>query len=219
MNAGVQEYFDRAANDFDAIYEGRGLFRQWVDRHFRRDMYERYLLTFETCGNVIGKTILDIGCGGGHYSIEFAKRGASQVVGLDLASNMVKLADQYAEKDGLKDRCRFIAGDFWEINLNRHFDIALAIGVFDYISRPRPFLEKMRTVAKEWLIVSFPSKSPIRTPIRKARYWWKRCPVYFYDRRMIETLVAGLGRYRILKIPGQGMDYFVSIQLCQTCNG
>ena len=95
-----------------------------------------------------------------------------------------------------------------EINFNRHFDIALAIGVFDYISRPRPFLEKMRSVAKEGLIMSFPSKSPIRTPIRKARYWWKRCPVYFYDRRMIETLVAGLGRYRILKIPGQGMDYF-----------
>ena len=219
MSEGVREYFSRAANDFDAIYEGKGSFRQWVDRHFRRDMYERYRLTFETCGNVSGKTILDIGCGSGRYSIEFAKRGASKVVGLDLASNMVKLADQYAEKDGLKDRCRFIGGDFLEINLNRNFDIALAIGVFDYISRPQPFLEKMRSMAKEWLIMSFPSKSPLRTPIRKARYWWKRCPVYFYDRRVIETLVAGLGRYQILKIPGQGMDYFVSIQLCQTSNG
>ena len=58
-----------------------------------------------------------------------------------------------------------------------------------------------------------PSRSPIRTPIRKVRYWLKRCPLYFYERDQIADLVRGLGEVSIIKIPGQGMDYFVSVQV------
>lgn len=213
MSKGVKEYFDRAADDFDAIYGGKGLLGLWIDRHFRRDMYERYRLTFETCGDIKGKTALDIGCGSGRYSVEFAERGAGQVVGLDFAPNMVKLARQHAGQHRVKDRCQFIVGEFMQTEFDQRFDICMAIGVFDYVAQPRPFLEKMRSLSNEWLIMSFPSKSPIRTPIRKVRYWFKRCPVYFYDHVAIESLVDGLGEVRIIKIPGQGMDYFVSVQI------
>lgn len=213
MSDSVRRYFDRVADDFDAIYGARGPLGRWVDCHFRPDMYERYRLTFETCGDVRGKTILDIGCGGGRYAIEFAKRGAAQVVGLDFAPSMVALAEQHAAEYGVQDRCRFIVGDFAQLEFDQRFDICIAIGVFDYVAEPRPFLEKMRFLCNEWMIMSFPSRSPIRTPIRKVRYWFKRCPVYFYDRGTIETLVNGIGQYRIFKIPGQGMDYFVSIRV------
>jgi 2-polyprenyl-3-methyl-5-hydroxy-6-metoxy-1,4-benzoquinol methylase len=209
----VRRYFDRAADDFDAIYGGKGLLGRWIDRHFRPDMYERYRLTFETCGDVGGKTVLDIGCGGGRYSIEFAKRGAAQVVGLDFAPNMVKLARQRAEEHGVQGCCHFIVGDFMQVEFHQRFDICIAIGVFDYIAQPRPFLEKMKSLTNEWMIMTFPSKSLIRTPIRKVRYWLKRCPVYFYERKVIETLLNGLGQYQVIKIPGQGMDYFASVRV------
>ena len=211
MSDAVRGYFDRVADDFDAIYGGKGPLGRWIDRHFRRDMYERYRLTFETCGDANGKTVLDIGCGSGRYSIEFDRRGAAQVVGLDFASNMVTLAQQHAGEHGVRDHCRFIVGDFMQMEFSQRFDICIALGVFDYIAQPRPFLEKMRSLANKWLILSFPSESPIRTPIRKVRYWFKRCPVYFYDHATIEALVNGLGEYQIIKIPGQGMDYFVSV--------
>jgi len=214
MSDAVREYFDRVADDFDAIYGGRGLFGQWIDHHFRRDMYERYHLTFETCGDVSEKTALDIGCGSGRYSIEFARRGAGQVVGIDLAPNMLTLAQQRAGEHGVKDRCQFIVGDFMQTEFSQRFDICTAIGVFDYIAQPRPFLEKMRSLANERLILSFPSKSRIRTPIRKIRYWFKHCRVYFYDLVTIESLVNGLGEYRLVEISGQGMDYFVSVDVC-----
>ncbi len=212
MSRAVSRYFDRAANDFDAIYGGKGLFGEWIDRHWRRDMYERYRLTFEACGKIAEKTVLDIGCGGGRYSVEFAKRGASQVVGLDFAPSMVTLAQQHAAEHGVEDRCTFITRDFSHVDFAQRFDICVAIGVLDYVAQPRLFLEKMRSLASERLVMSFPSKSPIRTPIRKARYWLKRCPVYFYDRAAIERLVSGLGQYQVTKIAGQGMDYFVSVE-------
>lgn len=212
----VRRYFDQAADDFDAIYGGKGWLGQWIDRHFRWDMYERYRLTFETCGDVAGKTILDIGCGGGRYSIEFAKRGAAHVVGLDFASNMLALAREHAEAFGVRDQCEFVLGDFTEAQFDERFDITIAIGVFDYVAEPRPFLEKMASLANEWVIASFPSKSPIRTPIRKVRYWFKRCPVYFYDQIQIHHLLDGLGKYRIIKIPGQGMDYYVDVRMTRS---
>ena len=213
MSEEVRKYFHRAAADFDALYGGKGAFGRWLDRRFRRDIYDRFRLTFEACGNVAGKTVLDVGCGTGRYSAEFARRGAGRVVGLDLAPNMVNMARQLAAQQGVKERCDFIVGDFLKKDLARTFDICLAVGILDYVSRPCLFLEKMRSVARERLILSFPSKSPLRTPVRRARYLLKRCPVHFYDSPRIETLIAGLGDSRIVKIPGQGMDYFVSIQL------
>lgn len=208
----VKQYFDRAADDFDAIYGGKGAFACWLNRNFRSDMYERYRLTFETCGDVAGKSVLDVGCGRGRYSIEFARRGADHVVGLDFAPGMVDLARRHAPAFRVEDRCDFVAGDFMQLEFKSRFDICIAIGVMDYIAQPRPFLEKMRSLAGTWMFVTFPSTSPVRTPIRKVRYFFKRCPVYFYDQQSIQALVQGLGNCQILKIPGQGMDYFVSLR-------
>ena len=213
MSEAVREYFNRAVDDFDAIYGGKGALWRWINRKFRRDMYERYRLTFETCGDVRGKTVLDIGCGSGRYSIEFAKRGATQVVGIDFASNMVKLAQEYARVHDLTDQCQFMTGDFMDMEFQQRFDVCLAIGVLDYIAQPRPFLEKMRAATKQHLILSFPSTSIVRTPLRKIRYWYKQCPVHFYDQSKIQRLVEGLGSFRLTKIPGQGMDYFVAIEV------
>lgn len=213
MNNAVKGYFDKAVSDFDSIYEGKGPFGRWVDLHFRRDMYERYRLTFETCGDVYGKTILDIGCGSGRYSVEFAKRYTDQVIGIDLAPNMIMAARKHAEEHNVLDRCNFIIGDFMRMEFRQRFDICIAIGVFDYIAQPQPFLEKMRSLSNKWMIMSFPSISVVRTSIRKIRYWFKNCPVYFYDREAIRRLICGLGEYQIVKIPGQGMDYFVNIHI------
>jgi len=213
VNSAVKRYFNRGADDFDAIYGGKGRFGRWIDQHFRRDIYVRFRLAFETCGDVRGKTVLDIGCGGGRYAIEFAKRGAAQVVGLDFAPNMLMLARQRAKEFAVQDSCQFILGDFMHWDFDQRYDICIAIGVFDYVTQPRPFLQKMKSLANNCLVMSFPSKSPSRTPIRRVRYWLKRCPVYFYDRPTIESLLNGMGVYRIIKIPGQGMDYFVSVYM------
>ena len=100
-----------------------------------------------------------------------------------------------------------------QAEFTERFDICVGIGVFDYVASPELFLEKMSSLANQHLILSFPSKSPTRMPIRKARYWVKRCPVYFYDRDEVASLVSGLGSASITKIAGQGMDHFVDVQV------
>lgn len=213
MSQAVSKYFQGAADDFDAIYGGKGRLGKWVDRKWRSDMYERFRLSFEACSDLSGKKVLDIGCGGGRYSTEFAARGAAKVVGLDFAPRMVALSQEHASSSGVAGQCSFIVGDFMQTEFAERFDVCAAIGVFDYIASPQVFLDKMKDLATQTLILSFPSKSPIRTPIRKVRYWIKRCPLYLYDRDQITDLVGGLGKASIIKIPGQGMDYFVSVDV------
>jgi len=47
-------------------------------------------------GNLRGKSLIDIGCGPGTYSVEFAKRGAN-VLGLDLSQKMLDKAGNNAK--------------------------------------------------------------------------------------------------------------------------
>ena len=58
-------------------------------------------------------------------------------------------------------------------------------------------------------VISFPSKHWFRTPLRRVRYWVKRCPVYFYEAGQAEELMgrAGFEGVSVAKIRGAGMDY------------
>ncbi len=43
-----------------------------------------------------GKIVLDIGCGGGIYSLAWAQMGVKQVIGIDFSEKMIKTALEYA---------------------------------------------------------------------------------------------------------------------------
>ena len=209
----VGTYFDKAAVTFDTFYDSkRSLFMQWVDRKFRSDVFKRYDLTFETIEPLKDKSVLDIGCGSGPYSVEAARRGAKRVVGLDMAQGMLDLARQRAAAAGVTDKCDFVLGAFPQDSPQETFDHAIIMGVMDYIADPAAFLSTLNQRVRLCAVLSFPSKHWFRTPLRKVRYWLKRCPVYFYEPSQIEKLskTAGFSNTKIEKMPGAGQDYFVT---------
>ena len=205
----VATYFDRAAETFDGFYDGkRGRVMQWVDRHFRSDMAERFRIAFDRLGDLAGKSVVDIGCGSGPYAVEAARRGAT-VVGVDLAESMIELARQRAHAGGVADRCTFHVGSFPQTSADGPVTHALVMGVMDYIAEPGEFVAAVLAAVTGRAVLSFPSRHWLRTPLRKVRYWLKRCPVYFYRAEQIKQLLrnAGAGSVELIKIPGAGMDY------------
>lgn len=213
-NHKVGTYFDKVATTFDTFYDyQRNVFMRWIDRKFRSDIFERYRLTFEAIEPLNDKTILDVGCGSGPYVVEAARRGSKQVVGLDMAQGMLDLGRQRAAAAGVADKCEFLLGTFPEDSPQETFDYAIVMGVMDYIANPSVFLSALAHRVRLLAVLSFPSKHWFRTPLRKARYWFKQCPVYFYEPLQIEGLAksAGFSNSKVEKIPGAGMDYFVTL--------
>jgi 2-polyprenyl-3-methyl-5-hydroxy-6-metoxy-1,4-benzoquinol methylase len=216
-DASVGRYFDRAAAEFDTFYDGqRRPLMRWLDQTFRRDMFERFRLTFNAIEPVAGGTILDVGCGSGPYLAEGLRRGAGHVTGIDMADGMIDLARQRIESLETTNRCTLITGVCPDDLPQEQFDYAIVMGVMDYVPNPVTFLSALAERVTDRTVVSFPSTHWFRTPLRKVRYKTKQCPVYFYDAHRIEQVMtdAGFQSVRVEKIDGAGMD-FVAVGHCR----
>ncbi len=215
----VRQRFERDAQSFDAIYRlERSPFWRWVNMTLRKAVFERYTITFDQAGDVTGKKILDVGCGSGVYAVDFARRGARRVVGVDFSNNMLNLAAQEAEQHQVADRCTFVQADFLELDLKDTFDISIAMGVFDYVPDQVAFLRKMVALTTGKVIVSFPGHSLFREPARRLRYKLAgKGDIYLYSQDDVERIAteAGLRDKEIIRIHSSG-GAFVLVGRCAT---
>jgi SAM-dependent methyltransferase len=95
-----------------------------------------------------GLTVLDLGCGDGTTALPAARLGA-EVLGVDIATNLVEAGNRRAQAEGLSN-CRFREGDATHLQLaDRSFD--LVVSIFGAMFAPRPF-----DVAREMVRVTKP---------------------------------------------------------------
>lgn len=71
------------------------------------------------------RSLLDLGCGTGRHSVEFARRGY-EVVGVDLSEAMLERARRRAV-DVAPGSATFLRGDIQTIGLDRRFDAVLSM--------------------------------------------------------------------------------------------
>ncbi|MEV6670950.1 class I SAM-dependent methyltransferase [Streptomyces sp. NPDC051162] len=82
-------------------------------------------------GDVGGKSVLDLASGTGFYSREFKRRGATEVLGIDISGEMVAVARAFEERDPLG--VRYEVGDVSALRpLERSFDVATGVQLLNY---------------------------------------------------------------------------------------
>ncbi|MFJ9794516.1 class I SAM-dependent methyltransferase [Streptomyces sp. NPDC101145] len=82
-------------------------------------------------GDVRGRSVLDLASGTGFYSRELRRRGASDVLGIDISGEMVAVARRLEESSPLG--VRYEVGDAAGLRaFERPFDIALAVQLLNY---------------------------------------------------------------------------------------
>jgi SAM-dependent methyltransferase len=96
-----------------------------------------------------GLRVLDLGCGDGTTALPAARLGA-EVLGVDIASNLVAAGNARAQRLSLTN-CTFQEGDASDLHEldDEHFD--LVVSIFGAMFAPRPF-----DVAKEMVRVTRP---------------------------------------------------------------
>src|SRR5205085_1834474 len=102
--------------------------------------------------DLTGKTVLDIGCNGGFYSIEMKKRGAERVLGIDFDDDYLAQARFAAEVTGLDIEFRKLS--VYEVGeLQERFDVVIFMGVLYHLRHPLLALDLIHEhVAKDLLV-------------------------------------------------------------------
>jgi SAM-dependent methyltransferase len=110
-------------------------------------MYESGEALVQRIGIKRGMKVLDLGCGDGTTAIPAAKLGA-EVVGVDIARNLVEAGNRRAQELGLPN-CRFQEGDATNLTglADQSFDVVVSI--FGAMFAPKP-----HDVAKEMVRVT-----------------------------------------------------------------
>lgn len=148
-------------------------------------------------------SILDVGCGEGVLSAEWARELGATVVGLDLADP--KLEREWGARREAK--LTFVQGTGEELPFgDGEFDLVAAIETLEHVSDPERVLGEMGRVAREHLLVSIP-REPLWRTLNLARGAYLRrlgdTPghVNHWSRRDLRRLLAPHGELLELRTP------------------
>jgi SAM-dependent methyltransferase len=101
-----------------------------------------------------GMKVLDLGCGDGTTAFPAAKLGAD-VLGVDIASNLVEAGNKRAQEIGLSN-CRFQEGDATDLNQLHDQSFDVVVSIFGAMFAPKPHhvaKEKVRVTKQGGRIV------------------------------------------------------------------
>jgi 2-polyprenyl-3-methyl-5-hydroxy-6-metoxy-1,4-benzoquinol methylase len=108
----------------------------------------------ELWGKAAPESILDVGCGEGVLTVEWAERlGEGRVVGIDLDDP--KLRGEWAQRS--RPNLEFRTEEATSLSFaDDEFDLACAIEVLEHVPEPQATVAEMARVARRHLLVSVP---------------------------------------------------------------
>lgn len=205
----VELFFDGYSSDFDNIYDDKSnnFIQRLINKHLRYSMFNRYQLTIDKIKkDENSENILDIGCGTGRYCFKLAQMN-KKILGIDVADTMIKNAKEINQSN--LDRCTFETIDYLNFSEKntKLFDYAILMGFFDYIEEPIKIYNCLKKDTKTSL-ASYPKKYHYLTPQRYIKYNLRRCPIFFYTKKQIVSLMEMVGA-KSYQIIDNDREFFV----------
>jgi tRNA (mo5U34)-methyltransferase len=150
---------------------------QTAPDHFLGDYPRTKWKNFATAipSDLSGRTVLDIGCNGGFYSIEMKRRGADRVVAVDFDETYLAQARFAAEV--CETEIEFQKLSVYDVaKLQEKFDVVLFMGVLYHLRHPLLALDLIHEhVARDLLIFqSMQRGSNEVAPTREDYPFWQR---------------------------------------------
>jgi 2-polyprenyl-3-methyl-5-hydroxy-6-metoxy-1,4-benzoquinol methylase len=213
--AEVQRYWDSRPCNIRHSPEPVGSKEYFDQVEARKYFVEPHIPAFAEFERWKGKRVLEVGCGIGTDSINFARAGAD-VTAVDLSGTSLRIAEQRAHVMGVSDRIRIVQANAEELTSaldKESYDLVYSFGVIHHTPRPERALAELRALTarggtlklmvyhrRSWKVFW------IVTARERGRFWMTDelvakhseaqtgCPVTFsYTRRSARTLVESAG--------------------------
>jgi len=130
--------------------------REYFDQvETRKYFVEYHIPRFAEFARWRGKKVLEIGCGIGTDTINFARAGA-QVTTVDLSEKSVELARKRATVFGLEDRIWFRTGNAEQLSSIvpiEPYDLIYSFGVIHHTPHPAAVLQQLRHYARPGTVI------------------------------------------------------------------
>jgi 2-polyprenyl-3-methyl-5-hydroxy-6-metoxy-1,4-benzoquinol methylase len=217
----VREYWDRRPCNIRHSTKPPGSREYFDEVEKRKYLVEPHIPRFAEFPRWQNKRVLEIGCGIGTDTINFARNGAS-VTAVDLSEKSLEMARKHAEIFGLADRIRFFHGSAEQLEQvvpPETFDLIYSFGVIHHTPHPERVLEQLGSYSRPGTTVKFMVYNRhswkvfwILLTYGKCQFWWLKeliaryseaetgCPVtYSYSPRELRELMERHG-FRVKQV-------------------
>jgi len=219
--ADVQRFWDARPCNIRHSQRPVGSREYFEEVEARKYLVEPHIPPFAEFDRWRGRKVLEVGCGIGTDTINFARAGAD-VTAVDLSGESLQVARQRADAFGMSDRIRFVqanAEELAEVLGDQTFDLVYSFGVVHHTPRPERAMVALRALTapggtlklmvyhrRSWKVFQ------ILLAHGRGRFWHAQdliaryseaqtgCPVtYTYTRRTARELVEA-GGFRVLDL-------------------
>ena len=123
------------------------------------------------------KSVLDVGCGTGNFCSMISKKGTKRVVGIDYASEAIKIAKKEHKSKNLEFRNIQIS------QIDEKFDVIVSIGTLEHMDNPYEILKVMKKKlnANGKIIITNPNWTNPRGYILMTLYHLFKSPITLAD--------------------------------------
>ena len=146
----VREYWNRRPCNVRHSTRPVGTREYFDEVEARKYFVEPHIPGFADFERWRGKKVLEIGCGIGTDTVNFARAGADVTV-VELSDASMKVAEQRTQVMGVADRVRFFNGNAEELDAflpAEQFDLVYSFGVIHHSPHPERILEQVRRYLK-----------------------------------------------------------------------
>lgn len=148
--ADVQEYWNARPCNIRHSPAPVGTMRYFEEVEKRKYFVEPHIPRFADFGRWAGKKVLEVGCGIGTDTINFARAGA-EVTAIDLSEKSLDVARQRADLFGVSRRIRFYQGNAEHLSefllKGETYDLVYSFGVIHHSPDPDAIVKQMTQVA------------------------------------------------------------------------
>jgi 2-polyprenyl-6-hydroxyphenyl methylase / 3-demethylubiquinone-9 3-methyltransferase len=124
--------------------------RWWDPTSEFRPLHEINPLRLEWINNIVslpGKTVVDVGCGGGILAESMARKNA-KVTGIDLSDKALKVADLHSMDSGVQVRYEKISAEDLAAREPGQFDVVTCMEMLEHVPDPASIVRACTALAK-----------------------------------------------------------------------